>query len=102
MTLKILYQTILNRQQQASDRSYVASLFQQGTDRIIQKVGEEAVEVVIAAKNNDADRLISETADLFFHTLVMLAACQITLDQVLIELEQRNSPVKAKGDATIT
>jgi phosphoribosyl-ATP pyrophosphohydrolase len=89
MTLDELYQIILCRQQTIPADSYVAGLLRSGTDRVIQKVGEEAVEVVIAAKNNDRDQLISETADLLFHTLVMLADRDVSLNDIYEELASR-------------
>ncbi len=91
MTLQALYKIIIARKENMPDNSYVASLFRDNDDRIIQKVGEEAVEVVIAAKNSNKRRLVSETADLLFHTLVMLAARGVTLDMVLAELEKRKT-----------
>lgn len=96
MTLEELFQIILARQKELPEGSYVASLFKSGDDRIIQKVGEEAVEVVIAAKNNNQERLIAEVGDLVFHTLVMLAARGVTLTDVLAELEKRRSAIKIK------
>jgi phosphoribosyl-ATP pyrophosphohydrolase len=69
--------------------SYVASLFHKGQDAILKKVGEEAVEAVLAAKAGQRDRVIHETADLWFHTIVMLAASGVTPDDVLAELERR-------------
>jgi len=69
--------------------SYVATLFRLGEDRIIQKVGEEATEVVIAAKNKNKQRIISETADLLFHLLVLLSFKNITLTKIEKELESR-------------
>ncbi len=89
MTLEELYNTILARKKAMPEGSYVASLFRDGDDRIIQKVGEEVVEVVIAAKNESKGRLISEIADLTFHTLVLLVERGITLDDILVELEKR-------------
>ena len=70
--------------------SYVASLFRDGEDRIIQKVGEEATEVVISAKNGKKERIIAEVADLQFHLLVLLAKFNITFEEVLEELDKRN------------
>ena len=70
--------------------SYVTSLFRDGKDRIIQKVGEEAIEVVIAAKNESKDRIIAEVADLWFHTLVLLANYDINLSEIQKELSKRN------------
>ncbi|MGF1525194.1 MAG: phosphoribosyl-ATP diphosphatase [Candidatus Competibacterales bacterium] len=69
--------------------SYVASLYARGLDVILKKVGEEAAETIIAAKGDDPQRLVAETADLWFHTLVMLAHCQLGPDQVFAELERR-------------
>ena len=89
MTLEELYNTILSRKMKMPEGSYVASLFRDGNDRIIQKVGEEAVEVIIAAKNESRDRLISEAADLTFHLLVLLAYKGIKLSDVLSELKKR-------------
>ncbi|MCP5151364.1 MAG: phosphoribosyl-ATP diphosphatase [Ectothiorhodospiraceae bacterium] len=71
------------------DSSYVASLHRRGLDTILKKVGEEATEVVIAAKGDDRDAVVRETADLWFHTLVMLSALDLHPDRVLAELERR-------------
>lgn len=92
MTLTQLYQTIISRKEKLPEGSYVTSLFKSGADRIIQKVGEEAVEVVIAAKNDNKERLVSELADLVFHTLVLLANKNIKLEDILAELEKRRVP----------
>ena len=69
--------------------SYVAGLYAKGLDTILKKIGEEATETVIAAKSGDAKAVIQETADLWFHTLVMLAQQGLTPDDVLAELERR-------------
>lgn len=90
MTFDDLYKIIEERRKKMPDKSYVASLFRDGTDRIIQKVGEEATEVVIAAKNNGRERIISEVADLFFHVLVLLSKFGISLKDVLKEFERRD------------
>lgn len=89
MTLEELYQIIEDRKKNMPYKSYVASLFREGKDRIIQKVGEEATEVVIAAKNEGGERIISEVADLIFHILIMLAAYDIKPAKVLKELDNR-------------
>lgn len=89
MTLEELYKVIEERKKSKPDESYVASLFRDGTDRIVQKVGEEATEVVIAAKNESKQRVISEMADLWFHTLVLLNNLEIKPSEVLEELEKR-------------
>ncbi|MBF0461922.1 MAG: phosphoribosyl-ATP diphosphatase [Magnetococcales bacterium] len=84
-----LYQRLLERKTADPDHSYVARLYQQGEDKILQKVGEEAIETLLAAKSGQADALIYETADLWFHCLVMLAQYQITPEQILGELARR-------------
>jgi phosphoribosyl-ATP pyrophosphohydrolase len=69
--------------------SYVASLNAKGLDAILKKIGEEATEAVVAAKGGDRDAVIHETADLWFHCLVMLAWHGVPLSEVLAELERR-------------
>jgi phosphoribosyl-ATP pyrophosphohydrolase len=69
--------------------SYVANLYAKGMDSILKKVGEEAAETIIAAKNGDQQHLIYETADLWFHTLVMLAQAGLKPQDVLDELARR-------------
>lgn len=88
-TLQQLSQILHNRKNQSADQSYVASLYAEGIDRILQKVGEEAVETIIAAKNGDNKQLVSETADLWFHCMVMLAHYDLTAADVLAELASR-------------
>ncbi|MGH8474691.1 MAG: phosphoribosyl-ATP diphosphatase [Methylococcales bacterium] len=70
-------------------RSYVASLYAQGLDSILKKIGEEATETVIAGKQGDPARIIYETADLWFHTLVLLAHQGLGPNDVLTELARR-------------
>ena len=89
MTLEELYKIIEDRKHGGSKDSYVSSLFQKGKDRIVQKVGEEATEVIIAAKNRRKKEIVEEVADLWFHTLVMLSAFDIELKEILEELERR-------------
>lgn len=69
------------------DSSYVASLHHRGLNKVLEKIGEEATEVIIAAKDND--KVVSETADLWFHCMVMLAQLGYDSSSVLNELEQR-------------
>ncbi|PWG62245.1 phosphoribosyl-ATP diphosphatase [Sediminicurvatus halobius] len=69
--------------------SYVAGLYAGGLDRILKKVGEEATETVLAAKDGQREQIVYETADLWFHTLVMLAHCGSGPAEVLAELERR-------------
>lgn len=73
--------------------SYVAKLHVAGLDKILEKLGEETTEIIIAAKNteqtNSKDEVVAETADLLFHTLVMLAKLDVDFNSVLAELERR-------------
>jgi len=71
------------------DSSYVASLYDKGLDTILKKIGEESAETIIAAKSGDREQIVYETADLWFHSLVMLAQQNLTAQQVLDELERR-------------
>jgi len=90
MTLEELYKIIEDRKKNMPEGSYVTSLFKEGKDRIIQKIGEEATEVVIAAKNESKERLVSEVADLWFHSLVLLASSNITINEIMEELKKRS------------
>lgn len=91
MTLEELYKIIEDRKEKMPKDSYVASLFRKGKDKIIQKVGEEATEVIVAAKNENKGRIISEVADLLFHILVLLSSKNIRISDILEELESRQS-----------
>ena len=92
-TLEQLAAVIETRKNAAADSSYVASLYHKGLNKILEKVGEEAVETILAARDveagGDPQSLISETADLWFHTLVMLAKLNTGPEPVLAELERR-------------
>lgn len=87
--------TVLEQRKREADpsASYVASLHDKGLNKILEKIGEEATEVIIAAKDakpgDSVDAVISETADLWFHTLVMLSHLETDIDGVLAELERR-------------
>ena len=88
--LSKLENTIQERKENASsEKSYVASLFEKGINKIAQKVGEEAVEVVIEAKDNNADLFLSESADLLFHYLILLQAKGFKLNDVVEVLKSR-------------
>ena len=84
-----LTETIRARRGADPDTSYVARLFAKGRERIAQKVGEEAVEAVIAATKGDAEGLAGEAADLVFHLAVLLESMGLSFEQVLDELERR-------------
>jgi len=88
-TLARLAEVIISRRGQDPDKSYVARLFSKGTDAILKKIGEEATEVVMAAKDGDKPKIVGEVADLWFHTLVALAAFDLKPADVLAELERR-------------
>jgi len=88
-TLKELAAVIEARKAASADSSYVAGLFKKGMNTILKKVGEEAAETIIAAKEDNDSQLVYETADLWFHTLVMLSARGLGPDDVLSELERR-------------
>lgn len=87
--LRQLAKVLEQRKQADPDSSYVAGLYHKGLDTILKKVGEEATETVIAAKGGDADELVYETADLWFHTLVLLVHQGVDPDRVLNELDRR-------------
>lgn len=92
--LSKLADTLESRKQASADSSYVASLYAKGLDKILEKVGEEAFETVLAAKNAKTDeqwreKAVYETADLWFHTLVMLAELDLRPEDVLNELARR-------------
>ncbi len=84
-----LAQVLEQRKHADPDSSYVSSLYAKGLDSILKKVGEEATETVIAAKDGDKNAIVYETADLWFHTLVMLKHLDIEPSQVLDELDRR-------------
>lgn len=82
--------SILEQRKSApSDSSYVSELYKKGLDAILKKIGEEATETVLAAKSGDPQQIVHETADLWFHTLVMLAQQGLGPENVLAELERR-------------
>lgn len=87
--LERLADVIDQRRAADPDRSYVARLFHKGTDAILKKLGEEATEAVMAAKDGDRQRLVNEVADLWFHTLVALVRFDLRPSDVLAELVRR-------------
>lgn len=91
--LKELQQVLEQRKNASQDSSYVASLHAKGLNKILEKVGEECTEVIIAAKDakagDDQQALIGEVADLWFHSLVMLSHLDLTAEDVLAELKRR-------------
>ena len=87
--LQRLAETLEARKQASPDSSYVARLFNKGEDAILKKIGEEATEVILAAKGGDRTHLVYETADLWFHCMVLLAKHGLSADDVLNELARR-------------
>jgi phosphoribosyl-ATP pyrophosphohydrolase len=81
--------TVASRRGADPASSYVASLFAKGDDAILKKIGEEATETVMAAKDGDPDRIVSEVADLWFHCIVLLARHGLSPDDVIAELARR-------------
>ena len=88
-TLARLAAVIESRRAGDPEKSYVARLFAKGPDAVLKKIGEEATETVMAAKDGEPGRIVHETADLWFHCLVMLAQYGLSPADVLAELERR-------------
>jgi len=87
--LKELFDVIVDRKNNPKEGSYTDYLFEKGIDKILKKVGEEAAEVIIAAKNGSYDEVRWEVADLFYHVLVLLAQQGMTLEDIYAELRGR-------------
>lgn len=87
--LQKLMETIVERKGATVESSYVAMLFSKGEDAILKKVGEETTEVLLAAKSGDKQHLVYETADLWFHCMVLLAQRGLSANDVLEELAKR-------------
>jgi len=88
-TLTKLADVLEQRKQSSPDSSYVARLYDKGLDAILKKIGEEATETVMAAKDGVSDKIVYETADLWFHSMVLLAHQGLGPDDVLRELDRR-------------
>lgn len=98
-TLEALYKIILERREQPSENSYTCYLFREGLDKILKKVGEEASEVIIAAKNGNRTDTVNEISDLAYHILVLMAEQGITIEElsdVLGERRQKTGNLKQK------
>jgi phosphoribosyl-ATP pyrophosphohydrolase len=100
--LQEVYRVLLDRKANPTDSSYTATLMQRGIDKILKKLGEEATELVIAGKGGVRDETVYEAADLFFHTLILLAYRDIPLDAVYDELRRRfgRSGIEEKNSRT--
>lgn len=91
--LKDMYEVILDRKQNPMEGSYTCYLFEKGLDKILKKVGEESAETIIAAKNDVPEDTVGEINDLFYHVLVMMAELNISLEDVLEEMEKRSRKI---------
>jgi phosphoribosyl-AMP cyclohydrolase / phosphoribosyl-ATP pyrophosphohydrolase len=87
--LDTLYHVIQERRQSPTEKSYVASLFAKGLDKILAKIGEEATETAVAGKGGDRQEVVYETADLFFHALLLLSYYDLPPERVYAELRRR-------------
>lgn len=85
-----LYSTIMDRKVNKFENSYTNYLFEKGKDKILKKFGEEAIEVVIAAKNSDKEEQINEISDLLYHLLVLMADLEVEPNEIKANLEARN------------
>ena len=96
MTIRELYTIIEQKRVSGDTTSYTRSLFADGIDRIAQKVGEESIEVVIAAKNDNKDEFVGEVADLAYHLLVLLVQKDVTIDDIKQRLQERHEVKRLK------
>jgi phosphoribosyl-ATP pyrophosphohydrolase len=87
--LDSVYRVILDRKANPDESSYTASLMKKGLDAVLKKVGEEATELVIAGKGGSREEIVYETADLLFHTLVLLGYHDIPPEEIYLELRRR-------------
>jgi phosphoribosyl-ATP pyrophosphohydrolase/phosphoribosyl-AMP cyclohydrolase len=87
--IEAVYQVIQERKATPSEKSYVASLYAKGLDKVLGKIGEEATEVAIAGKGGVTDEVVSEVADLWFHTLVLLGYYDLPPQRIFDELQRR-------------
>lgn len=87
--LDSIYRVILDRKTAPAESSYTASLLNKGLDKVLKKVGEEATELVIAGKGGSREEIVYETADLFFHILILLGYHDITPEEIYRELQRR-------------
>lgn len=88
-----MQEVIDQRRRQPMEGSYTCYLFDKGLDKILKKVGEECAETIIAAKNGDKTELIGEINDVFYHMMVMMNVCGVTLDEVCAEMDLRAAKI---------
>jgi len=87
--LKELYEVVSDRRRNPVEGSYTCRLFEEGLDGILKKVGEEAVELILAGKSGDKEEVVYEAADLIYHVIVLLVYGNVGLEEVMKELERR-------------
>ncbi|HDR7792483.1 TPA: phosphoribosyl-ATP diphosphatase [Bacillus luti] len=95
---KVLYETIEERKKNPLSESYTNYLFSKGEDKILKKIGEECAEVIIASKNNDKEELVKEMVDVLYHCFVLLAEKNISLEDVMREMKDRNGKLSRVGE----
>ncbi|MDH3976349.1 MAG: phosphoribosyl-ATP diphosphatase [Deltaproteobacteria bacterium] len=88
-TLEDLFSVLMERKRNMQDQSYVALLYKKGDDSILKKIGEEAAEVIIAAKGGDKKKIVHEVTDLFFHCLVLMGHKEISPEEIAKEFKRR-------------
>ncbi|MGF9964970.1 phosphoribosyl-ATP diphosphatase [Bacillus rhizoplanae] len=96
--LQQLYETIQQRKENPISESYTNYLFTKGEDKILKKLGEECTEIVIAAKNNENDELIKEVVDFTYHCLVLLVEKNVSLQEIIEELNKRQGQLSRVGE----
>ncbi|EEL51508.1 MULTISPECIES: phosphoribosyl-ATP diphosphatase [Bacillus cereus group] len=96
--LKSLYETIRQRKENPILESYTNYLFTKGEDKILKKIGEECTEVVIAAKNDNKEELVKEMVDVIYHCFVLLVEKNVSLDDVLEEVKERQGQLSKIGE----
>ncbi|MEI4830382.1 phosphoribosyl-ATP diphosphatase [Bacillus sp. CGMCC 1.60114] len=96
--LQQLYETIQQRKENPISESYTNYLFTKGEDKILKKLGEECTEIVIAAKNNEKDELIKEVVDFTYHCLVLLVEKNVSLQEIIEELNKRQGQLSRVGE----
>ena len=90
---EMLFDVIMTRREQPQEGSYTGYLFEQGTDKILKKIGEEAAETIIAAKNGEQRQTVEEICDLLYHVMVLMADQNIPLTEVTEELCRRGQKI---------
>lgn len=91
--MKGLYDVVIDRKANPQEGSYTCYLFEKGLDKILKKVGEECAETIIAAKNSDKEEISNEICDLIYHLMVMMAECDVPLEDIMNILDARRAKI---------